>query len=773
MKAGTQGEGRAAAGVVRFIRLAGGRPITLCLLLFVLVVWVFLPSLRNGFVNFDDPVYVTQNHHVRAGLTWSGLAWAFGRLHGEQTYWHPLTWVSHMLDCQLFGLKPWGHHLTNVVLHAVNTVLVFLVFRRMTGACGRCVVLAALFALHPLQVDTVAWVAERKNLLSAFFWLLTLWAYVRYAEYRMQNAECGMQNPASSNAQHATRNTQHASRFTFHVSRFTHHALPFYLLALLFFGLGLMCKPVLVTLPFVLLLLDYWPLQRLQLSTLTAQPSILRRLVGEKTPFFLLAAGSSLITILAHRELGSLDFTGRLTVGLRLETALVSYVRYLGKTIWPSRLAVFYPYPTGWPVGKVVICGIVLLALCALALRAASSRPWLFLGWFWFLGVLVPFIGLVQAGAQAMADRFAYVPLIGLLLLLIWGAHELTQRWPYAGIIRLVAATAAGVLCLALTRQQIGRWRDGETLFRHAIMVTGDNYLAQNNLGSALLERGQVDEAIAHLREAIKADPAYATAHSNLGAALVKKGQAEEAIGCLREALRLNPKLAEAHCNLGVALDRQGRPEEAVSQLNEAVKLAPEDAHPHYSLGAVLVKKGEAEGAIRQFQAALKLEPDYAEAHRDLGIVLGGQGRLDEAIGHLSKALTLTPGDAETHCGLGVTLGRQGRLDEAIGQFEEALKVNPNQAEAHCGLGTALSRKMRLDDAIGHLNEALRLNPDYAEAHCNLGVALGKQGRLDEAIRHLREAVRLKPGYAEAQNNLRTALNVKAAATAPDTAPQR
>ena len=442
----------------------------------------------------------------------------------------------------------------------------------MTGACWRCVVLAALFALHPLQVDTVAWVAERKNLLSALFWLLTMLMYVRYVEVQSQEPVPGIQSC---------------------LSRITHHTLPFYLCSLFFFALGLMCKPVLVTLPFVLLLLDYWPLQRLQRHTLNSLPSTLRRLVGEKTPFFLLAAGFSLITVLAHRELGSLDFTPRLPLGLRLENALISYVRYLGKTIWPSNLAVFYPYPTGWPIGKVVVCGVLLLALCVLALRAASSRPWLFLGWFWFLGVLVPFIGLVQAGAQAMADRFAYVPLIGLLLLLIWGAHELTQRWPYRAIIRLVAAMAAALLCLALTRQQIVYWRDGETLFRHALSVTDSNYLAQNNLGSALLEKGQVDEAIPPFREALRLAPGYTDALNNLGAALLRKGQTEEAIARLQAALKLKPDLAKAHCNLSVALARQGRLDEAIVHLNEALRLAPGDAEAHsVSLGSRWAGKG-------------------------------------------------------------------------------------------------------------------------------------------------------------------------------------
>ena len=586
-------------------------------LLALVTIAIYWPVMRHDFVNHDDPVYVTDNTHVRAGLTWEGLVWAFGRVHGDQTYWHPLSWVSHMVDCQLYGLKPGGHHRTSMLLHAANAVLVFLVFRRMTGAFWRCVVLAALFALHPLQVDSVAWVAERKNLLSAFFWLLTLWAYARYAE---------VQSPAF--------------HITDHGSRITYFPSLFYVLSLFFMACGLMCKPVLVTLPFVLLLLDYWPLQRFQLSTLNSQRStspslrglglktqdsrlkVLLPLLWEKLPFFALAVASSVITVLAHQALGMLNSVSRLPWDARLENALVSYVRYLGKTFWPSRLAVFYPYPTAWPMWEVVACALLLLAISGLVLGTGRSRPWLFVGWFWFLGVLVPFIGLIQAGAQAMADRFMYVPALGVFVAMIWGLHGLAKGGRYQQNGLSVAGAAAIVVCLVLTRQQLGHWKDSEALSRHALEVTENNWLAHLNLGSALDEKGQSDEAIREFQKALRLKPGYAQAHNNLGVAIVRKGQINEGISQYHEAIRLKPDYALAHSNLGIALVRKGQSDEGIGEFQEAIRLKPDYALAHYNLGIALVRKGQSDEGIREFQEAIRLKPDFTEAHNNLARAL-------------------------------------------------------------------------------------------------------------------------------------------------------
>ncbi|MGO8927791.1 MAG: tetratricopeptide repeat protein [Limisphaerales bacterium] len=582
--------------------------------LVLVTIAIYWPVMRHDFVNYDDPVYVTDNPHVRAGLTWKGLVWAFGRVHGDQTYWHPLTWVSHMVDCQLYGLKPGGHHLTSVLLHAANTVLVFLVFRRMTGAYWRCVTLAALFALHPLQVDSVAWVAERKTLLSAFFWLLSLWAYVRYAELHrpksnVQTPKSEFQSPKSKVQSLGFRVQSPASHITDHGSRITRHPSLFYVLSLFFMACGLMCKPVLVTLPFVLLLLDYWPLQRFQLSTLNAQRStppplrglelkppdsklkVLLPLLWEKFPFFALAVASSVITILAHQALGLLDPVSSLPWDARVENALVSYVRYLGKIFWPSRLAVLYPYPTAWPMWEVVTCALLLLAISGFLLGTARSRPWLFVGWFWFLGTLVPFIGLVQAGAQAMADRFTYVPALGMFVAMIWGLHGLAKRGRYQQNGLLAAGAAAIVLCLLLTPRQLGHWKNSETLFEHALEVTENNHIAHDSLGSALLKKGQIDEAIWEFQEAIRLKPDFVLPYNHLGMALDKKGQIDEAIRELQEAIRLKPDYDVAHNNLGSALAEKGQIDGAIREFQEAIRLKPDNAAAHNNLARALAMK--------------------------------------------------------------------------------------------------------------------------------------------------------------------------------------
>jgi tetratricopeptide (TPR) repeat protein len=677
--------------------LRQGNPIALCVLLLALVVCVFLPSLRNGFVNYDDNLYVTDNFRVQAGLTWPGLVWSFAKLHGDGTYWHPLTWVSHMMDCQLYGLRPWGHHLTSLLLHAVNTLLVFLVFRRMTAASWRCAFLAALFALHPLQVDTVAWVAERKNLLSTLFWLLTIWAYVRYAQKRVTGEIRGPVNQQPNPARQLQGSTFD------------------YLLTLVFFVCGMMCKPVLVTLPFVLLLLDYWPLQRFHPAPNRAACSALTRLFLEKAPLFLLAAVSSLITILAHRSLGMLGSDAPLPFNLRAANAVVSYVRYLGKTIWPFNLAVFYPYPDTWAISEVVLCGLLLLAASALAVRASRRCPYLFVGWFWFLGVLVPFIGLVQVGAQAMADRFMYVPLLGLSILAIWGATNLAARWPHRHATLGIVGAAALAVCGCTSHFQIKHWKDGLTLFSHAIAVTQNNALAECNLGNALGAQGHRKEAITHLQEALRLNPAYAEAHVNFGVALVLEGKTGEAIQHYQAAIECRPNYAQAHRFLAGAL--------ALEHKNDEAK--------------------------QEFLAALRFKPDYPEAHARLGNLLSQQGENEEALRHLFEAVKIRDDCEDGHYFLASALARVGRIPEAAVHFQAALRLQPNHAAALNDLAWILATER--DPAIRNVLEAIRLgmlacqfsaytNAAYLDT---LGTALSEANRWAEAIGPTEKAVAL------------------------------
>jgi tetratricopeptide (TPR) repeat protein len=560
---------------------------------------VYWPATRCGFVNYDDDLHVTANVQVQKGLTWESLQWAW--LNPVNCIWHPLTVWSHMLDCQLFGLQPWGHHLSSVLLHAVNTGLVFLLLRGLTGALWPSVLVAALFGWHPLHVESVAWVSERKDVLSGFFGLLALMAYVRYAQSRMQNAECRMQNPATPNTQHATRNTQYVSRFTFHVSCF-------YLLSLFFFALGLLSKPMLVTWPCVMLLLDYWPLGRMQnaecrmrnakaTDTHHAPRTTLHvplPLLLEKLPFFALAALASVVTFVVQQRAGALMAAQNLPLSVRSGNALMSYGRYLEKLFWPTELAVFYPYPGQWPVGKVLLAGGVILGLSVLVWVRRRRLPFLLMGWLWYCGTLVPVSQLIQTGAHAMADRYAYLPSLGVLILTVWGAYELTRRWRQQGLTLLVAGGAALVLCLALTRQQIGYWRDGETLFRHALAVTENNDAAHNGLGVALDKKGQIDGAISQFQEAIRLSPDHADVHYNLGVAFYQRGRTGEAIGQFQEAIRLKPDHAQAHNNLGTALGLQGQTDEAIRQFQEALRLMPDYADARRNLDVLLATKAHA-----------------------------------------------------------------------------------------------------------------------------------------------------------------------------------
>jgi protein O-mannosyl-transferase len=573
-----------------------------CVLLAAMVVGVYWPVLSHGFTGYDDPQYVTENSRVRSGLGWRGVAWAFASLHGEHTYWHPLTWISHMADYQMFGLRAWGHHLINLLLHALNTVLVFQVFRRMTGVLWRCVLLAGLFALHPLQVDTVAWVAERKNLLSACFWLLTMYAYVRYAE--------------------KARPTAASQASNLHLP-----AIVFYLLSLGCFALGLMCKPTLVTLPFVLLLLDYWPLRRAGLNSQPSPLSAILLLLREKLPFFALAAASCLLTILAHRRLGMLEGAAGPSLDLRVENALVSYIRYLGNALWPLKLAVFYPHPNSWPAWKVVVSVLLLLTVSGAAVRAQRTRPYFFVGWFWFLGVLVPFIGVVQVGLQAMADRFMYVPLLGLLTALIWGAHDLSACWR-CHRIAVAGAVAAALLFAGLTWRQIGFWKDDLTLWNHALAVGGQNDFASHNL---------------------------AAAYFNQGVTLVREGNLEHASRQFHLALEHDPQLATAHYALGNLCQQQGRTPEALKHWREAARLAPQWPEPINNLAWVLATDPRAE--VRDGAEALKLAtravqqvgPGNVNVLDTLAAAYAEEGRFAEAsaTARQAEAEALTQGQVE------------------------------------------------------------------------------------------------------------------------------
>jgi tetratricopeptide (TPR) repeat protein len=650
-------------------------PAVLSILLAVITFIVYLPVGRYGFVDYDDSDYVKANDHVLGGLNWVTVKWAFTTAHASN--WHPLTWLSHALDCQLFGQYIGGHHLVSVGFHIANSILLLFLLRSMTGAVWRSALVAALFALHPLRVESVAWISERKDVLSGFFFLLAVWAYVRYA--RERGRETGQ-------------------RVAF-----------YYVLALGLFALGLMSKPMLVTLPMVLLLLDYWPLNRFQSGPLV--------LLVEKLPFFALCLASSIITFFAQKKGGAVSTS--ITMQARWANAVVSYIRYLAKTFWPENLSVLYPHPGSWPAWKVMGAVALLLAIFAGVVLLARKRPYLAVGWLWFFGTLVPVIGLVQVGVQSMADRYTYLPTIGLFVALVWGLYDLSRRpwWPRAMAAGAVFSVA---VCTLLTSLQVRYWRDSEALFRHAVEVTERNYLAYNNLGYYLSNHDRPLEGMTNYLRSIEINPNYEDALNNLGYALAGQKRHAEAIGYYQAALRIRPEHPEVHNNLGNALSELGQIDEAMQHYGIVLRQQPDHASAHNNLGIALAMKGRLDEAMVHFRAALRSKPDYASAHSNLGNALAVQHKLDEAIEEYQQALRLSPDEAQAHNNLANALGELGRLPEAISHYLEALRLNPVNPEAHCNLGLVLLRQGKPAEAAGHFAEALRIKPDYAEARRQL-----------------------------------------------------
>lgn len=590
---------------------------------------MYAPAYRFGFVNFDDPDYVTNNAHVRNGLTMDGVVWAVTST--EAANWFPATRLSHLLDVEIFGMHPGGHHFTNAFVHALATVSLFAFLFAATGAAWPSAFVAMLFAVHPLHVESVAWIAERKDVLSALFWFLALWSYVR----------------------------RH------------------YWLTLLVFCVGLMCKPMVVTLPFVLFLIDIWPLR---------QP--FRTALRLKIPMLALSAASAINAYMVQRSSGAVREVGQFPLGLRVENAVVSYAVYIAKMFWPTRLAVFYPYPHQLPAWQIALSILLLLGISTVVLWQRRSRPYLAVGWLWYLATLVPVIGLIQVGAQARADRYMYLPMVGLTIMLAWSLREALK-----GKVAIYGGVAACLACAGLCEAQIQYWRNSETLFRHALDVTTGNYLAHHNLGVALADEGRFAEAIQQYQAALQIEPDAANVQTDYGNALAKSGHIPEAITHYQAALRVLPDSPIAHSDLANALATNP---ESVPQ------------------------------AITEYHAALRLKPDYEEARNNLAQVQSNA--------------------AEMQYNLGVDLAKSREPEAAIPHFEEALRLNPDYVDAHNNLGVVLVGAGHVREAISHFETALRIDPNSAEAHVNLGIALsGLPGRTPEAVQHLKAALRIKP----------------------------
>jgi protein O-mannosyl-transferase len=567
---------------------------------------VYGQVVTHQFINYDDDNYIWNNPMVIDGLTLKGIRWAFTTFHAAS--WHPLTWLSLMLDSQVFGLTAGGRILVNALLHSANTVLLFLFLKRVTGATWRSSIVAALFALHPLHVESVAWATERKDTLSTFFGLFCLLAYVRYVE------------------------KSSGWRYAFVAG---------------WLALGLMTKAMLVSWPFLLLLLDYWPFRRLKWQPADGIKGFAKAwlpLLREKLPLFGLVAASMVLTYIAQVRWGGIADMSDWPLSWRLAHSLVSYAKYLQLTFWPRGLVIYYPSsPNVAPAWQWGAALILLGAITAVALRSARNRPYLIVGWLWFLGMLVPVIGLVRAGDQAIANHFTYFPLNGLFIALVFGLADLASAWRL-GRVFIATATAVIILLLAfLTTVQISRWRDSETLYAYVLSVSPDNAVVQNNLGSALGQRGKHVEAISHFAEAVRIRPNYFDALANWGQALLDQGKAAEAVGFFQQALKVKPDSAKTHWQLALALQGQQKIDEAVPQFYEAIRLTPQDFGMRANLGQKLAAQGKLAEATEQLNEALRLDPNSAEAHNNLGLVLFASGKEEEGIREFSVALRLKP----------------------------------------------------------------------------------------------------------------------------------
>lgn len=625
----------------------------ICVFLVAMTWFVFGQTVRYDFVNYDDDNYVYANPLISSGLTVSGGIYAFSDKHAGN--WHPLTTLSHMLDCQLWGSHAGGHHFTNIVLHTIAVVLLFLILLQMTGALWRSAFVAAVFAIHPLRVESVAWISERKDVLSAVFFMLTLGSYVRYVRY----SSVGRYFAVASS-----------------------------------FALGLMCKPTLVTVPLLLLLLDYWPLRRFQGSEVRGQPahvrigvggwSVVRGLLVEKIPLFALSIAGAGATLWAHEK--SIIHIERLPFMWRVGNGLVTCLSYIKQMVWPARLAVFYPHPGDTlPVWKIGLAIVLLGLISAGAVALRRRRPYFVTGWFWYLLMLLPVIGLIQVGSQGHADRYTYLPQIGLYMVLAWAITDALASRLQRRIVGVTASVAIVVLAWC-AHIQASYWRNGESLWSHAIAVTSENFVAQDGLGQFQLDHGRLDEAIDQFQIALSIDPKY-------------------------------PK---ARTNMGIALTKKGRVDEAIAHFQTVLEDYPNDAKAHYNMGTALLQKGDSQSAIAAYEKALSVQSLYPSAHHSLGMALDDSGRVDEAIAH----------------------------------YQEAVHEDPHFAEAYYLLGNDLFRRSRIDDAIAAYERALQSRPAYPEVENNIGLALLKEGRPGEAITHWENAVANKSDFVPAMNNL-------------------
>lgn len=676
-----------------------GKTVLVCVVLAVATVTAFWPVMDAQFVNLDDPTYISDNVRVQRGLTADNIKWAFTTFHGS--LWHPLTWLSIMLDCELFGVNAAAMHRVNVGFHVASSVLLFLLLKRVTGARWPSTIVAALFALHPLRVESVAWIAERKDVLSTFFWILTMWSYAEYARRRCAG---------------------------------------WYTAAVVCFALGLMCKAMLVTLPFVLLLADVWPLRRIDLQA-PGWWTQLRRLVLEKLPFFALTAVSITLTLLAPGHGEGVVALEHLPVSERVENAIVSYARYLGKIFWPADLAVYYPHLREWSALVVMGATALMLTVTALAVGAFRRFPWVLVGWLWFVGTLVPVIGLVQVGTQSMADRFTYVPSIGLFVAIVWTAREVLLPRRALRLTGVAAAATILVACSVLTYSQAGHWKNSQTLFARAAKVTPPSTLMLNSMGDALVEQGRPAEALQKFKAALEIDPEDALALGNIANIYFREGKLDLAVEHYQQGLRYKTNSAQLHYNLALALAARGQFAEAIGHHQQALALEPFYLPARLNLGNVYMNSGNAEAAATNYLAVLQIKPDHVAAHYNLGNVRLSQGRVEDAIKQFGEAARLDRKFTDAHRQLALALQQAGRRAEALPHVQRALALNPSSPGVRAQLATLLSELGQGAAAIEQYREALKLDPNIPVVLNNLAWLLATHP--DATLRDGAEAVRL------------------------------
>ena len=611
----------------------------ICLLLAIATIVAFEQVRLNDFVGYDDPFYVTENPNVNNSQKQSVL-WALTTT--EVANWHPVTWLSHMLDCRLFGLEPAWHHITSLAFHIANTLLLFLVLKNMTSNVWPSVFVATAFALHPLHVESVAWISERKDVLSGFFWMLTLAAYLRYA-----------QKPVLSR----------------------------YLAVFFALAVGLMAKPMLVTLPFVLLLLDYWPLGRfrgIRENTKYPKCSTLR-LIAEKAPLFGLVIISSIITYTVQQSAGAMNLLENFSVKLRIENAAVAYVRYIGKIFYPRSLAILYPHPLeSLPAWQPIIALVILVVISGVIIFLARRARFLLVGWLWYVGTLIPVIGMVQVGNQAMADRYTYLPSIGIFIIVAWAGAELMKKYDFSKIVFAVFFAVIPVILVVCTRTQVKYWKNSLTLYEHALAVTKNNYIVHNNYAKALVQNGRDAEAVTHFKNAIEINPRYFRAHNGLGNIYLKQGKIEAALDHFNKALEISPDYYKALNNMAIVLKQQGKTKLALEKWKQALEVKPDYANAHHSLGLLMAETGKYDEAVEHFKAVLSSRPDWPEAHYNLASVYYRQGKPELCVEECARALRIKPDYLIARTTMAYTLAETGQVARAIEQYYAALEFEPN-----------------------------------------------------------------------------------------------